>query len=407
MQHRAFLGWGLVGAVFAAGADWPQFRGPGGTGVADEAGLPVRWSATENVRWKAPLPGQGVSGPVVAGGRVYVTACSGFEQRRLHVLCFDEATGRKRWERQLAATGGTLCHPKNCMAAPTPATDGERVYALFGTGDLVALDANGNLLWYRALTLDCPGLTNQLGLAASLVLWHDLLLLPMDNAGVSFAAGLDKLTGRDRWKVPRPRSINWVTPLVITRHGRDEVLFQSAREVTALDPATGAERWTYPGQGAFPDPSVPSPAFAEGLVVLAGGLALRPTDGRSPEVAWRSSRLRPAYASPLCYRGRVYAVNNSAIRLDCFNLRDGKPVWQQRVRGPFSGSPVAGDGKVYLVNEDGVATVLAAGDRPHVLAVNPLGESVLATPAIADGSLFLRTDRHLYRIGESARQSRR
>src|SRR5579875_3980237 len=134
--------------------DWPQFRGPGGTAVSEEKGLPVKWSTTENVRWKAELPGRGVSSPVLAGGRVYVSAASTYRERRLHVLCFDAAKGEKLWERQFAATGGTMCHPKTSMAAPTPVTDGRHVYALFATGDLAAFTRDGDLLWYRALQRD-------------------------------------------------------------------------------------------------------------------------------------------------------------------------------------------------------------------------------------------------------------
>ncbi len=389
----------------AGAADWPQFRGRGGAGVSEESGLPATWDgpAGVNVRWKGELPGRGVSSPTVAGGRVYVTACSGVRQERLHVLCFEAATGKRLWHRQFQATGNTFSHPKTCMAAATPASDGERVYALFATGDLAALDANGNLLWYRALARDYPQIANQVGLAASPVLYKDVLLVPMETAGESFAAGLDTRTGRNRWKVARPRDLNWVTPLLTDHHGRAEALFLSSNELTAYDPLTGRECWTYRAEGLSPNPSVPSPVFGEGLVVTGGGVALRPGAGRDgPAPAWTSHRLRPAYASPLCYRGRLYAVSNTATFLQCFDMKDGKLVWQERVKGPFSASPVAGDGKVYLVNEDGVTTVVAAGSRPRVLGTNPLGEEVLATPAISDGAIFFRSDHHLCRIAERA-----
>jgi outer membrane protein assembly factor BamB len=393
----------LLGVLLAAGTglagDWPQFRGPGGTAASQERGLPTRWGPRENIRWKAALPGQGHSSPVVARGRVYVTACTGVLQKRLHLLAFDAATGEQLWERRLHGTGNTVCHPRTNMAAPTPATDGERVYALFGTGDLVCFSADGELLWYRALARDYPRLSNQVGIAASPVLWKDLLLLPLETADESFALGLDKLTGKNRWKVERPREISWVTPLVITNRGRAEVLFQSSRDVTAYDPATGRKLWTFSGEGVFPVPCVPSPAAGDGLVVLAGGVALRPGgEQREPEVAWKSRKLRPAYASLLYYRGRVYAVNNTAIVLNCFDGQSGKVLWQERLEGPFSASPVAAVGKVYVVNEAGVTTVLRAGDQAEILSRNALCEPVLATPALADGALFLRSDRHLYCI---------
>jgi outer membrane protein assembly factor BamB len=387
----------------ARAADWPQFRGPGGAGVSEETGLPTTWDgpAGTNVCWKAELPGRGVSSPVVAGGQVYVTACDGVRQERLHVICFEAATGKRLWHRRFQATGNTFSHPRTCMAAPTPASDGERVYALFATGDLAALDADGNLLWYRALAHDYPQIANQVGMAASPVLYKDVLLVPMETAGESFAAGLDKFSGRNRWKVARPRDLNWVTPLLLDHHGRAEALFLSPDVLTAYDPLTGRECWTYRAEGLSPNPSVPSPVLGEGLIVTGGGVALRPGAGHEgPAPAWTSHRLRPAYASPLCYRGRLYAVSNTATFLQCFDMKDGKVVWQERVRGPFSASPVAGDGKAYLVNEEGVTTVVEVGSRPRLLGTNRLGEEVLSTPAISGGALFLRSDRHLYCIAE-------
>jgi outer membrane protein assembly factor BamB len=318
------------------------------------------------------------------------------------VLCFGEASGQKLWERQFWATGNTFCHAKTCMAAPTPATDGERVYALFATGDLACLDADGDLLWYRALARDYPHVSNQVGMAASPVLYKDVLLVPMETADESFAAGLDRLTGRNRWKVGRPRDINWVTPVLVCNHRRDEVLFLSSGELTAYDPLSGRKYWSYSGEGVSPTPSVPSPAVGDDLIVTGSGLALRPgTDRAPPEVVWRANKLKPAYASPLYYRGRVYAVNNTGVLLNCFDATDGKTVWQQRIKGPVSASPVVADGKIYLVNEEGVTTVLEAGARTRVLGTNRLAETVLATPAVAGGALFLRSDRHLYCIGRA------
>src|SRR5215471_9344166 len=155
----------LLPAPLALAGDWPQFRGPNGSGISEEKGLPIEWGKDKNIRWKAPLPGQGHSNPVIAGGKVFVTASSGFQESRLHVLCLDQASGKQRWHRQFRATGSTLCHAKSNMAAPSPVTDGKAVYALFATGDLVALDAEGNLLWYRSLARDYPTLANNVGMA--------------------------------------------------------------------------------------------------------------------------------------------------------------------------------------------------------------------------------------------------
>ena len=381
----------------AAGAkDWTQFRGPGGSGVSGEKGLPVKWSPTENVRWKVALPGRGLSCPVISGGRVFVTACTGPKQRRLHVLCFREKDGTKLWERQFTATGNTACHPKTCMAAPTPATDGKAVYALFATGDLAALDRDGNLLWYRSLVGDYPDITNQVGMAASPGLWKDILLVPMENAGDSFAAGIDTKTGKNLWRSKRFRDINWVTPLVVERDGKAEAIFQTANDVTAYEPRTGKVLWRLTGRRTS---QVSSPIEGEGLVLVSGGpfLALRPGPGGKPEVAWQSTKLSSGYASPVYHQGRVYAITR--IGLNCVDAKNGQFLWQQRVKGPFSASPVIGDGKAYVTSEDGVVTVIQLGKEPEILAANDMSQTLLATPAIAGGAIYLRSDKMLFCIG--------
>jgi outer membrane protein assembly factor BamB len=388
----------LAGATSAG--DWPQFRGPDGRGISDDTGVPIHWGPNENVRWKADLPGRGLSCPVVARGRVYVTACTGRLQDRLHVLCFDAASGKKQWERQLWATGNTMCNPKSCMAAPTPVTDGERVYALFATGDLVCFDAAGDLLWYRALAQDYPHITNQVGLAASPIVWDDVLILPMDNVVDSFAAGLDKFTGCNRWRVDRPRDITWPTPLLFRHDGRTAVLFLSGRDLTAYEPATGQKLWDYHGPGLS---AIPSAVAADGLVVLPNGAALRPAPYGSPEVVWKTARLHPAYATPLVYKDRVYVINSSTEILHVAELPTGKVLRQLRLKGSFSASPVLAEGRLYLVNEDGLTLVVEAVDEPRIVASNPLGEKMLATPAVAGGAIYLRSDQHLFCIASGKR----
>lgn len=397
-MHRALgLACWLVAVASLPAGDWTRFRGNDGTGVSAETGLPIKWSASANIRWQADLPGRGLSCPVIAGGRVYITASSRHDQSRLHVLCFDLAGGKKLWERQFWATGDTTSNEATCMAAPTPVTDGKQVFALFATGDLVCLDADGNLQWYRSLVGDYPTITNQVGMAASLVLWKDVLIVPMQNMGESFVAGLDKATGKNRWKEALPRDINWTTPLVITSGEQTSVLFQSGQELAAYDPLTGSKRWNYTAAGMS---TIPSPAPANGLVLVAAGelTALRP-GGDRPQVVWKNNKLRPSgYGTPLLYQGRVYSIGS--VGLNCGDAATGNLLWQQRAKGPFAASPVAGDGKIYLVNEDGIATVILAGDKPNVLSTNPLGEKISATPAFADGAIFLRSDQHLFCIGE-------
>lgn len=383
----------------ASAADWPQFRGPGGAGFSNEIGLPTKWSKTENLRWVADLPGRGLSCPVIAKGKVYVTACTGFQQDRLHVLCFDAATGKMLWQRQFWATGTTVCHQKTCMAAPTPTTDGERVFALFATADLVALDAEGNLLWYRSLVRDYPTVGNNVGMASSPVVGKDAVLIAMENAGESFAVAIDKLTGKNRWKIDRHRGINWTTPLVRGSGEQAEIIFQSPKDVAAYDQATGKKRWSFEGEGRSFSTS-PSPIPGNDLVLLAGGgkmMAIKPGPG-DPQLVWESNKLKTGYASALFYQNRVYTV--SAPTVNCVDGTDGKLLWTERVKGAYSASPVAADGKLYVVSEEGATTVIQLGDKPQILNVNEVGETILATPSIADGAIYLRSDQHLWCIGK-------
>jgi outer membrane protein assembly factor BamB len=383
----------LLASASLAG-DWMQFRGNGGSGVAGDTGLPTTWSETENIRWKADLPGRGLSNPVIANGRVYLTACSGREETRLHVLCFDVRSGKQLWERQFWATGNTGCHPKTCMAAPTPATDGEHVFALFATADMACLDKDGNLLWYRSLVGDYPTLSNQVGMAASPVLWKDLVMVPMENVGDSFLAGIDKATGQNRWKTPRRRGINWTTPAVYENDGQAEVLFQTSGELTAYDAATGKERWSHKARLS----ETASPSIGNGMIIAPGGesVALLPEKGNA-KALWKTTKLRSNYASPLLYQDRVYNVSSANV-LVCIDPANGNVLWQERVRGTVSASPVAAEGRIYVVSEEGEITVVRVGEKPEVLASNKLPGTFLATPAIADGAIFLRSDQHLWCI---------
>jgi outer membrane protein assembly factor BamB len=401
-RRLLMLGLAFAGLGFARAGDWPQFRGPNLSGVSEETGLPERWGPGETIRWAAELPGRGVSCPVVVGGRVYLTANSGMTQSRLHVLCFDVVSGRRLWERQLWATGQTLCNPKTCMAAPTPAADGRIVYALFGTGDLAALDADGDLRWLRSLQADYPRMTNHVGRGASPVLHNDVLIVPMESQGESYLLGIDTATGRNRWKVERPAELCYTTPVLHCRGGTAEILVQSPRGLDAYDPATGAHRWSYDGEQLA---DIPSPVAAGDLIFAAGrGLvALRPGGSGPPAVVWKTPKLSTATPTPLVHNGRVYTVNASGI-LVCGDAAQGREMWRLRLKGPFTASPVLADGKLYLVNEDGVTSVMRPGDTPEVVATNDLQEPMLATPAVARGCLFLRSDKHLFCVGRAKAQ---
>jgi len=382
--------------ALALADDWTQFRGPSGMGVSTETKLPVEWSALQGVRWSVDLPNISLSSPIVAAGRVYVTATTGVEQDHLHVLCFDAKDGRKLWERRFWSTGPTQCNRKTNMAAPTPAADATRVFALFATCDLVALDRDGNLLWYRSLVGDYPTIGNNVGMAASPVLHKDTLFVAIENVGESFAGAIDARTGVNLWKNERSAKINWTTPVLSTRRGRVEVLFQSPGDLTAYDAQSGSKVWSHT-DGKYS--SIPSPIFAEGTVYSPGGpfLALKPGDG-SVERKWESRLLSTATASPSFYKGKLYTVDSAGI-VTCADAADGKILWKSRTKGPHSASPVIAEDRLYLLNEAGATAVLDLKNEGKILATNELGDPMLASPAISGGALYFRSDRKLYCIG--------
>ncbi len=391
---------GLVAVPVMAG-DWPQFRGPGGSGVSQEKGLPTVWTKSEGIAWTADLPGRGLSNPVIAGGRVYVTACSMNRHMRLHVLCFDEATGKKLWERQFTATGNTGCHPDTNMAAPTPVTDGKAVYALFATGDLAAIDRDGDLLWYRSLVGDYPDTSNQVGMASSPVLAGGVLFVPMDNAVDSFAAGIDVKTGKNLWKVKRDTKINWVTPVVIEAGGKPVVVFTKDDEAVGYEPTTGKQVWSYKAEGL--SGGIPSATYAGGVLYVPGGVlrALKVTKDGAEEL-WTAKGVSAGYASPAVHEGKVYGLLPGHVT--CFSAETGKEVWRHRVEGPFEASPVIAGGHLYAVNKKGRTFVVKLGEKPETAGRNDLevkpDDRFQATPAVANGRIYLRSDKVLFCVGK-------
>ncbi|HMP02396.1 MAG TPA: PQQ-binding-like beta-propeller repeat protein [Gemmatales bacterium] len=391
----AFIPW-----LAAEPNDWPQFRGADGTGVIANP-YPTSWSGSEQVAWKVGLAGRGLSGPVVAAGKVFVTSCAGRQEDRLIVQCLDAATGKELWQRQLWATGSTACHPSSSMAAPTPVADAERVYALFATGDLACFSHAGDLLWYRALCQDVPTITNQVGMASSPMLADGMLIVPMENVGAdSFAAGIDVRTGQTQWRVERPREENWTTPVVVRRPEGWEVLLLSGNNLAVLDAATGKEKWRYAAEGLS---TIPSAIVGPDGILVPGGRAgelvlVRPSGDGQPAVAWRQ-RLRTRYATPLRLADKVYAITAADV-LQCMNAQSGEVVWQLRLKnGPYAASPLAAGGLIYCLSEKGLCTVVRPGAEAEVVASNQIDDVFMATPALAGGHIFLRAERTLYCIG--------
>ena len=380
--------------------DWPQFRGPHGNGLSDETNLPSQVDAS-TIAWTANLPGRGLSSPIIIGDRVFVTCSSGPKQDRLHVICFNAADGSKRWERQFWATGRTMCHEKTSVAAPTPASDGQRIFAIFSSNDLVCLDLDGNLLWLRGLTQDYPNASNSLGMSSSLVVADGVLVAMVENDSESFTAGLNAKTGVNLWKLNRPKMANWTSPFALKGpDGAMLVALQSGKGIAAVEPASGRIVWDYT-EGAS---TIPSSTVSEGVLyaVSQGITALQPgPDGQSPKQLWRSGQLRPSTPSPVILNQRVFTLNDAGV-LTCGSAADGKRLWQVRLKGPFSATPVAAGALLYCVNEKGVLHVVeTSGEEGKLVSELDLRNPILSTPAIAHGGLYIRSDATLWKLKKS------
>ncbi len=430
----------LVGTVSAA--DWPQWRGPHGTGVSDEKDLPLRWSSTENLAWKADLGGVGVSSPIVAGSRVFVTsqigvgisrpgprlsqgsaaatageralgtprtASSDAAAGRTYFLveAFDRIAGSRLWAYRVEAAGPLpATHDKHNLASPSPVTDGQLVYAWFGTGQIVALDMNGKLVWQRHLGREISPFEINWGHSSSPTLYQDLLILLCDHEPASYLLAVDKRTGKDRWKADRGKGRqSYSTPFVVEVNSGPELVVNSSERVDAYDPRTGTLLWHVGGANQFP---IPSPAFYNGILYMTRGyrsgpyMAVRPGgrgDVSTSHVVWQVPTGAP-YVSSIVYNDGLLYMANDVGAITVLEAETGKRIWQERVGGLFSASPVAADGKIYFVSETGEVIVLRAGREPAVAARNDLGERLMGSLAVSNGQLFIRSDDRLFCIGK-------
>ncbi len=384
--------------LFSA-ADWRQFRGTDQTGVAADSRLPTKFDVTtgENVAWKAPLIGKGVSGPIVVGDRVFVTASSGpVTQNRLHVLAFDAKTGKQAWKRDFWATGRCYHHPTSANAAPTPASDGRRIFAFYSSNDLVCLDLDGNIVWYRGLAHDFPKAGNDVGMSSSPVVVGKTVVVQIENQGDSFAAGIDADTGETRWRIDRPPAANWASPGALRlKDGKELVLLTCGKGLTAHDPLTGEQQWSYDVGCA----GIPSVTAANGRIYLpARGLTVLDADGSAPSVAWESNKVVPGNSSPVVTGDKVYTLRGSV--LVCGNEKDGEVLWQARLKGAFWATPVIAGEHAYCVNQEGQCLVVHLGERGELVSTSELGEGVLGTPAVASDALFVRGEKHLIKVAK-------
>ncbi len=386
----------------AEGADqqWPRLRGPDGQGTAAEGPMPLHWGPDRNVVWKTEIPGRGNSSPVVWNDRIFVSTASR-DGRERKILCFRRSDGKLAWEFKMPpAPTKEILYPKNSYASATPVTDGRRVISFFGNGGLVSLDFEGRQEWRTDLgnfqTMHGPG--------SSPALYKDkVLCVQYQTRGKSLFAAYDKRTGKCLWTHDRPHAATWSTPIIVRVGDHDEMLFNGASHLIAYDPDTGNELWRVAGTS---DEAIPMVVVGGGLIFSASGrngpiMAVRPGgrgDVTATHVVWRNLRGGPHVPSPLYHNGRLYLVNDTGIAT-CLDAADGKTVWQNRLRGRYSMSPVESGGRILVTSEDGRSTILEAGDSFHVLAENDLGEPVLATPPLLAGRLFFRTEGHLWCIG--------
>jgi outer membrane protein assembly factor BamB len=436
-----FLSFLFPPAVFAQ--NWPQWRGPSSNGISNSPDLPVRWGTNENMKWKSSLAGLGVSSPIIWEDTILVTSQKGkvplhgssypqlarddqtLAQKEnpiggqsagttpatgkvyLIVEAFRRSDGKRVWEFSVEATGEfPELHEKHNLATPTPATDGKLIYAWFGTGQLLALDMDGQAVWTRHLGKEYAPFTTNWGHGSSLTLHKDLLLLLCDHDSDSYLLALDKNTGKERWKVDRGEGkISHTTPLVVSTPKGEELIINSSERIDAYDPSDGKALWH---AGKWRQTPIPTPIFHDGIIYMIRGyrnsdfLAIRPGgrgDVTDSNILWRTSGGASYVPSILYYEGLLYVTNEVGI-VTCADATNGETVWRKRLGGIFFSSPVAGDGKVYMVSETGETFVLKAGREPDVLSQNNLDERMIASPAISDGRLFLRSDNTLFCIGK-------
>ena len=394
-------------ATFAhAATDWPQFRGPDGDGHSPAKNLPLTWDTTKNVAWKTELPGKGWSSPALHKGRLYLTASEEVgSDLSLRALCHDATTGKPLWATEVFLTPPVKHHAKNSQASPTAIADGDRLYVHYGHYGTACLDLAGKIVWKQSDLKYSPVHGN----GGSPILVGDALIFSCDGGSDPFIVALDKASGKVLWKVKREttakRNFSFTTPTLITVKGQQQLITPGSGVVCALDPKTGAELWRCRyGEGYS---VIPKPVFGHGMIFLSSGYdkpvlhAIR-ADGKGDvtdtHIAWKLEKGAPHTPSPLLVGNELYVVSDAGIA-SCLDAKTGQVHWSERAGGNYSASPLLADGKIYLQNETGTGVVLKPGKTFEKLAENALGEKTLASYAVTDGALFIRTEKNLYRIG--------
>jgi outer membrane protein assembly factor BamB len=419
----------------SSAANWPQWRGPDGSGISNEKNLPADWSPTKNIKWKTPIEGRGHSSPIVWGNRIFLTTAIEGElvpgakavkhlndgkeyvhpdsvganhKQTFKVIALDRNTGKILWD--VVAWEGTPYddrHRKSSFASSTPATDGKMVYAFFGTEGLYAFDYNGKLAW-KAQLGNLP--TVGMGTGTSPILFENLVIVQCDeeNGESSFIVALDKTTGKEAWRTPRKVQVSWSTPLLVKTATRAELIASGTEFVIAYDPATGKELWRHKGVESN---AIPSPVANNDTVFVVAGfpakIALAIKLGGSGDLTgtknatWKYEKGTAYVPSPILYGDYLYLTTDRGI-LTCIDAKTGEVKYEGgRIPIPatFTASPVAFEGKILMTSEDGDTFIIKAGPKHEIIGTNSIGEAVYASPAIADGRIFIRGEKNLYSIG--------
>jgi hypothetical protein len=402
MTRRAVLLVLFLAPVVGA-ADWPGFRGPAGDGTCDDANVPLHWGEGENVLWKVPVPGRGHSSPVVSGERIFLTTCLTEVPDRV-LLCYDRRNGKLLWQQTVLTAPIEVMHDNNTAASSTPVTDGQHVWVTFLDAPKMmaaCFDFDGRLVWKKAV----GDYEADHGFGSSPALFGDLLILNGDSDGDAFLTAFDKRTGAERWRTSRlNRTRSFSTPLFIDAAGRRQMVLTGSKSIASFDPATGRQLWAADSATAK---FVAMPAFADGVIFATGTSPNHTVVGIRPEgtgnvtethVLWTDNRGAAYVPSPVAFGSCVFLVSDAGIAT-CFEARTGRRLWTERLGSLHRASPLRIGEHIFCLSAEGIMFVLKASTRFEVVARNRLDGECHATPAVADGRLFLRTTEHLYCIG--------